>query len=88
MAEYYTITLTEQTYQRLLAVAQEQGITPERWIHSQLPASTDHLQPLAQLLTGFIGAIDSKAEPIHTPTKTALSEAIAAKLAKQGIHRP
>jgi hypothetical protein len=87
MAEY-TITLPEQTYQRLLAVAQTKGITPERWIHSQLPASIEELQPLAQLLTGSIGAINSKAEPIYNPQKTALGEAIAIKLAKQGIYRP
>ena len=84
----YTITLPEQTYQRLVAVAQAKGVTPEQWIHSQLLAPTDDLHPLDQLLTGFIGAIDSKAEPIHTPKKTAFGETIAAKLAKQGIHRP
>jgi hypothetical protein len=86
MAEY-TITLPEETYQRLLAIAQEKGITPEHWIHSQLPAP--ELHPLTTLLSGFIGAIDSKAEPpVHPPKKTAFGEAIAAKLATQGIHRP
>jgi hypothetical protein len=84
----YTITLSEQTYQHLLAIAQEKGITPEHWIHSQLPTPSDELKPLSTLLTGFIGAIDSKAEPVQPPTKTAFGEAIAAKLARQGIHRP
>lgn len=31
-----TLTLPEDTYRRLLAVAQAQGITPERWIVSKL----------------------------------------------------
>lgn len=87
MAEY-TITLPEQTYQRLLAIAQAKGITPEHWIQSQLSAPSGEQQPLSSLLTGLMGAIDSKAEPVHRPKKTAFGEVIAAKLAKQGIHRP
>jgi hypothetical protein len=42
-----------------------------------LPAPSDELQPLSTLLTGFIGAVDSKAEPVQPPTKTAFGEAIA-----------
>jgi hypothetical protein len=78
MAEY-TIILPEQTYQRLLPVAQAKGITPEHWIQSQLPAPSEEQQPLSALLTGLMGAIDSKAEPVHPPTKTALGEAISVK---------
>ncbi len=58
-------------------IAQEKGITPEHWIHSQLPAPSDELQPLSTLLTGFISAVDSKAEPVQPPTKTAFGEVIA-----------
>ena len=83
----YTITLPAQTYQRLLAIAQKKGITPEHWIHLQLPEPAEELQPLATLLAGFIGAIDSKTEPIPPSKGTVFGEAIAAKLAKQGIHR-
>jgi len=84
----YTINLSEETYHRLLAAAQAQGITPEHWIDAQLPSQTDELPPLSQLLTGLMGAIDSKATPIHQPTRSNFGEAIAQKLSKQGIQRP
>lgn len=84
----YTITLSEETYHRLLSAAQAQGITPEHWIDAQLAGQTDELQPLSQRLTGLIGAIDSEATPIHQPTQSKFGEAIAQKLSKQGIKRP
>ena len=59
----YTITLSEQTYHRLLAIAQENDTTPEAWLDAQLSPPPETPQPLPQLLTGLIGAIDSKAEP-------------------------
>ena len=84
----YNITLPEQTYRRLCAIAREQGISPESWIAAQLPEATVAAQPLSDLLAGLTGAIDSQSEPRHSFQKTAFGEGLAAKLAKQGIHRP
>lgn len=39
-------------------------------------------------LSGLIGAINSQVEPSPSYEKTAFSEAVASKLAKQGIRRP
>ena len=84
----YKFTLPEQIYRLLLAVDQEKGVSPANWIASQLPPSGTNPHPLSDLLTGLIGTIDSKAEPRHSFKKTAFGEGLAAKLAKQGIHRP
>ncbi|NEO86998.1 MAG: hypothetical protein F6J87_22475 [Spirulina sp. SIO3F2] len=84
----HTITLSPQTYQRLLAIAQTQGVTPERWIDAQLPPKAPEPQPLMELLAGCVGAINSKEQPVHRPKRSAFGDAIAAKLAKQGIRRP
>lgn len=84
----HKITLPDQVYQILVAVAHKQGISPVSWIAAQLPQAIPEPQPLPSLLVGLTGIIDSKAEPTHTSSKTAFGEGIAAKLAKQGIHRP
>ncbi|MEM8642757.1 MAG: hypothetical protein AAGG51_28645 [Cyanobacteria bacterium P01_G01_bin.54] len=84
----YTITLSPKTYQRLLAITQAQGVTPEHWIDSQLPPQTPISQPLTALLDGCLGAINSKTQPVQRSQQTAFGEGIAAKLVKQGIHRP
>lgn len=84
----YTITLSPQTYQRLLAITQAQGISPERWIDAQLPPKAPEPQPLMDLLANYIGAVSSKEQPVPRPKRSAFGDAIAAKLAKQGIRRP
>ncbi|MGB0562411.1 MAG: hypothetical protein ACPGVO_11490 [Spirulinaceae cyanobacterium] len=84
----YTIILSPQTYQRLLAITQAQGITPEHWIDAQLPPQTPAPQPLTTLLADAIGAINSKTQPQQRLKKTSFGEGVAAKLAQQGIHRP
>ena len=87
MSEHF-ISLPENVYCHLLAVAETQGMTPADWIASQLPADTDQQNPLTSSLSGLIGAINSQVEPSPSYEKTAFGEAIADKLAKQGIHRP
>lgn len=66
-------------------IAQTQGVTPECWIDSQLPPEEPEPEPLMARLAGFVGAINSKAPPIQRSKGTAFGDAIAAKLAKQGI---
>ncbi|MBP5977817.1 hypothetical protein HW132_35245 [Brasilonema sp. CT11] len=87
MHEHY-ISLPENVYSHLLAVAETQGMTPADWIASQLPPNDDLQNPLTSSLSGLIGAINSQGEPPPSYEKTAFGEAVASKLAKQGIHRP
>ncbi|MBP0020439.1 MAG: hypothetical protein J7647_23160 [Cyanobacteria bacterium SBLK] len=83
----YTIALTEEVYETLLAVAREQGLTPANWIASQLPVQPLEKQPLSEGIEDLIGAIDSQEQPYHQFQKTEFGEQIAAKLAKQGLKR-
>jgi hypothetical protein len=61
----HTLILSEQTYQALLKVAQKQGVTPERWILSQLEQAEPESEPLSEKIGDLIGAIDSQMEPHH-----------------------
>ncbi|NJO93941.1 MAG: hypothetical protein HC820_05500 [Hydrococcus sp. RM1_1_31] len=83
----HQISLSEEVYNALLAVAQRSGMTPADWIASKLPEKESD-RPLPELLSGLVGAIDSQQAPRHQYEKTAFGEMIAAKLAKQGIRRP
>jgi hypothetical protein len=87
----HQIFLPDRVYADLLAVAQSQGLSPIEWIESNLtepkssqPAPTQLFKDVSDL----IGSIDSQAQPHQTYQKTAFSEAIASKLAKQGIQLP
>lgn len=84
----HTITLSEQTYQALLEVAQKQGLTPETWILSQLELPQPEAEPLSEKIGDLIGAIDSQAEPLHQFHSKDFGEQIATKLSKQVLHRP
>ena len=81
------ISLPNSVYENLLAVAAIKGVTPADWIAAQLPASVEQQKSLPNL-SGLIGAVNSQEEPRQSYGKTAFGEAIAAKLAKQGIYRP
>ncbi|WP_204102981.1 MULTISPECIES: hypothetical protein [Spirulina sp. CCY15215] len=83
----YTIALTEEVYEMLLAVAREQGLTPANWIAVQLPVKPLEKQPLPEGIEDLIGAINSQAKPYHQFPKTEFGEQITAKLAKQGLRR-
>ena len=81
----YQITLPKSIYHTLLTVAQQQAITPADWIAAQLPSPQE--QPLSKLLTDLIGSIDSQTEPHHPAQQNPFGQGIAAKLARQGIHK-
>jgi hypothetical protein len=87
MSEHF-ISLPENVYCHLLAVAETQGITPADWIAAQLSDDANLQNPLPSSISGLIGAINSQVEPSPYYEKTAFGEAVASKLAKQGIHRP
>jgi hypothetical protein len=81
------IKLSVEVYERLLAVAQAEGISPMEWIASRLSLSEPD-RYVVKNVSDLIGAIDSQTEPHQTYPTTAFGEALAAKLAKQGIQRP
>jgi hypothetical protein len=87
MSEHF-ITLPENVYTHLLAIAETQGITPADWIASHLPSDVDLKKPVVPSVSDLIGSINSQVEPTATYEKTVFGEAIATKLAKQGIRRP
>ncbi len=86
MREHF-ISLPEDVYCHLLAVAETEGVTPADWIAAQLPSDVDQQRPLAVLLSDLVGSINSQVEPPAPHEKTVFGEAIASKLAKQGIRR-
>jgi len=71
MSEYF-ISLPENVYCHLLAVAETQGMTPADWIAAQLPTDVDQQIPQTSSLSGLIGAINSQVDP--SPRKKEQSE--------------
>lgn len=61
----YTITLPEETYKTLLEIAEEQGLTPENWIASQIVKKQSEEKLLSKKIGDLIGTIDSQTEPHH-----------------------
>jgi hypothetical protein len=83
------IELPDELFRDLERVAQERGLTPADWIATTLPGASGAVeyQPLAELLQGLIGAVDSTKEPRSGQARTAFGELIAKKLEKQGLRR-
>ncbi|MGH2412685.1 MAG: hypothetical protein ACRDEA_03105 [Microcystaceae cyanobacterium] len=84
----HVISLPENVYGALLAAAQKDGVTPVDWIAAKLPVEEEATFSLPAMVSDLVGAINSREEPHHSYEKTALGEIIAAKLARQGLHRP
>lgn len=82
----YQISLPEKTYSALLAAANANGVTPADWIASQLTTASVGVTVVS--VADLIGAIDSQQEPHQSYETNSFGDAIAAKLAKQGIKRP
>ena len=82
----HQISLPEDVYCKLVAIADSSGVSPADWVAAQLP--TEPEQDVSDSVWDLIGTINSQEEPHQTYDKNPLGEAIAAKLAKQGIHRP
>lgn len=84
------LTLPDDVYQNLLTAAAMEGVTPVDWIAAHvphLPAASIQQQSLYDLLADLAGGIGADDQPSQQSIKTVVGEAIAAKLAKQGIHR-
>jgi len=83
-----TLELPDRIYEALTAAARRNGLTAAEWLEIQLRASDESIsdQPLVELLSGVVGAVDStKAQnACRTPYSTALAE----KFRKQGLRIP
>lgn len=86
----HQILLPDEVYTHLLVVAQAEGLSPMEWIAAQLPnTKTSQVQPNPpQDISDLIGSIDSQEQPHQTYQQTVFGEALATKLARQGIQRP
>ncbi|WP_250126645.1 hypothetical protein [Chroococcidiopsis sp. CCMEE 29] len=87
----HQISLPDRVYENLLAIAAMEGMTPADWIAAHVPhatAASSQQQSLYDLLADLAGAISDDGESHQQSIKTVVNEAIAAKLAKQGIHQP
>jgi hypothetical protein len=82
-----TVELPDDLYRDLERVARERGLTPADWIATTLPggAGSAAEHPLAELLQGLIGAVDSTEEPRSGQSRTSFGELIARKLEGQGL---
>lgn len=90
MAEH-TITLSESTYQTLIAAAQARGISPDDWIASKLTIASECPKPSSEFPHDLVGSINSKASPVAVrpvEKEDAFGQYVIEKMAKQGIHLP
>lgn len=94
--EHVTLQLPINLYEKLQALAEAKHTDPVGVIEkllvaeyaSQLSLATSEEQPLSDLISDLIGAIDSQTDPHPPHEKTLFGEGIATKLAQQGLQRP
>lgn len=84
----HQLSLPDDVYQNLLTAAVMEGITPVDWIAAHVPhrpAVSTQQQSLYDVLADVAGSIGADEEPSQQDIKTVVGQAIAAKLAKQGL---
>ena len=83
------IELPDELYRDLERVARERGLTPADWIATTLPGRSGAIDqaPLAELLQGLIGAVDSAKEQRSGQARSPFGELIARKFERQGLRR-
>ena len=84
----YQVSLPKTVYQRLVKVAEQEGMTPRDWIASKVSSFSVSSEDSFQSVDDLIGSIASHSEPQQKRQKTAFGEKVATKLAKQGLRRP
>lgn len=78
------IELPDDVYESLERVAREQGLTPVGWIANAVPSISAE-RPLADLLEGLTGTVNSAEVPAGERRRTAFSEVLARKFQRQGL---
>ena len=80
------IELPDDVYESFERIAREQGFTPVGWIANAVaPRSTE--RPLAELLEGLTGIVDSAAVPASERRHPPFSEGLKRKFPKIGTPR-
>ena len=85
----HQISLPDGAYEHLLTAAMIAGMTPAEWIAAHVPPATavsSQPQSLYDRLADLAGAIGDDGQSHHQDMKTVIDEAIAAKLANQGVN--
>jgi hypothetical protein len=82
------LELPDRIYEALTAAARRDGLTAAEWLEIQLRTSTESIseRPLAELLSGVIGLVDSS--KAQNTSSTPFSTALAEKFRKQGLRIP
>jgi hypothetical protein len=75
----------DDVYESLERVAREQGFTPVGWIANAVPPLAPVGRPLADLLEGLTGAVNSTEVPAGERRRTAFSEVLTRKFQRQGL---
>jgi hypothetical protein len=78
------IELPDDIYESLERVAREQGFTPVGWIANAVPPLSAE-RPLADLLEGLTGIVNSAEVPLGERRNTPLGEMLTRKFQKQGL---
>jgi hypothetical protein len=78
------IELPDDVYESLERVARAQGFTPVGWIANAVPPLPAE-RPLADLLEGLTGTVNSAEVPAGERRPTPFSEVLARKFQGQGL---
>ena len=85
------IELSEDAYQTLRRVAEQQGVTPSEWVASTVSRAgtnvlSDHTESAEEALAPFIGAVDSGEHRSDERYRSGFGDILDEKFAKQGIN--
>lgn len=91
----HVVELSDETYQKLQRVAEQEGVTPVEWLEATIsrePVSgslkAGEFKSVAEALAPCIGSVDSRT---HTPDpkyRSEFGDIVDQKMAKQGFKPP
>jgi predicted DNA-binding ribbon-helix-helix protein len=86
----HAIELPDEVYNSLEAAARAVNMTPAQWIAAHLHGrqKQNEERPLAEMLRGLIGAIDSTKEQKKSEALSAFGRGLSRKFEKQGLKLP
>ena len=87
----HAVELSEEAYQNLQRVADEEGVTPAEWITAAVSSNgtspaLDQSESAEEALAPFIGAVDSRAYTPDPKYRSTFGDILDEKFARQGIN--
>lgn len=84
------LALPDDTFEELQAVAEAKGLSPEEWIAAKVkeerPTKESDGRPLAEVLAGLVGVIDSSSALPHSGyPDTEFTRGLVEKYERQGL---